>query len=67
LSIARATINVAARTIKLNISGKEDTITFKPKGTEQYNQVMVTIKQERNAMTPNKKPSAAEKFSMKFL
>jgi hypothetical protein len=66
LSTTRATIDVTARIIKLNISGKEETFTFKPKGTEQCNQVMVTIRSERNAMTPDKKPSAAEKFSTKF-
>jgi hypothetical protein len=65
-STARATIDVAARIIKLNISGKEETFTFKPKGTEHCNQVMVMIRPERNAMTPYKKPSAAENFSMKF-
>jgi hypothetical protein len=66
LSTARATIDVADGIKKLNISGKEETFTFKPKGTEQCNQVMITIRLEQNAMTPNKKPSAAEKFSMKF-
>jgi hypothetical protein len=59
-------IDVAARIIKLNISKKEETFTFKPKGVEQCNQVMVTIRLERNAMTPDKKPSTAENFSMKF-
>jgi hypothetical protein len=34
LSIARATIDVTARIIKLHISGKEETFTFKPKGTK---------------------------------
>jgi hypothetical protein len=52
--------------MKLNISRKEETFTFKPKGSEQCNQVMVTIRLERNAMTPDKKPSTAENFSMKF-
>jgi hypothetical protein len=66
LSTTRATIDVAARIIKLNNSGKEETFTFKPKGAEQCNQVMVTIRLERNATTTNKKPSAAENFSMKF-
>jgi hypothetical protein len=66
LSTARATIDVAARIIKLNISGKEKTFTFKPKGTEHCNRVMVMIRPKRNAMTPYKKPSAAENFSMKF-
>jgi hypothetical protein len=66
LSTAGATIDVAARIITLNISGKEETFTFKPKGTKQCNQVMVMIKPERNAMTLDKKPSAAENFSMKF-
>jgi hypothetical protein len=64
LSTARATIDVAVGIIKLNISGKEKTFTFKPKGTEQCNQVMIGL--ERNAMTPDKKPSAAEDFSTKF-
>jgi hypothetical protein len=34
LSTARATIEVVAGIIKLNISGKEETLAFKPKGTE---------------------------------
>jgi hypothetical protein len=66
LSIVGATINVATGIIKLNISGKEETFTFKHQGTEQCNQVMVTIRLERNAMTPDKKPSVAENFSTKF-
>jgi hypothetical protein len=66
LSTTGATIDVAASIIKLNISRKEETSTFKPKGTEKCNQVMVMIKLERNTMTPDKKPSAAENFSMKF-
>jgi hypothetical protein len=66
LSTTGATIDVAARIIKLNISRKEETFTFKPKGTKKCNQVMVMIRSERNAMTPDKKPSAAENFSMKF-
>jgi hypothetical protein len=66
LSTHRVMIDVAARIIKLNISEKEETFTFKPKGVEQCNQVMVTIRLERNAMTPDKKPSTAENFSMKF-
>jgi hypothetical protein len=66
LNTAGATIDVAAGIIKLIISGKEETFTFKPKGAEQCNQVMVTIRRERNAMTPDKKPIAAENFSTKF-
>jgi hypothetical protein len=66
LSTTRAMIDVAARIIKLNINRKEETSTFKPKGTKKCNQVMVMIRPERNAMTPDKKPSAAENFSMKF-
>jgi hypothetical protein len=66
LSTTGATIDVAASIIKLNISRKVETSTFKPKGTEKCNQVMVMIKLERNTMTPDKKPSAAENFSMKF-
>jgi hypothetical protein len=60
-------IDVAARIIMLNISRKEETFTFKPKGTKKYNQVMVMIRPERNAMTPDKKPSAAKNFSTNFL
>jgi hypothetical protein len=66
LSTTRSTIYVAVRIIKLNISRNEETSTFKPKGTEKCNQVMVTIRPERNAMTLKKKPSVAENFSMKF-
>jgi hypothetical protein len=66
LSTTGATIDVSVRIIKLNISRKEETSTFKPKGTEKYNQVMVTIRPERDAMTPDKKPSAAENFSTNF-
>jgi hypothetical protein len=66
LSTTGAMINVAARIIKLNIIKKEETFTFKPKGTKKCNQVMVTIRPERNAMTSDKKPSASENFSMKF-
>jgi hypothetical protein len=76
LSTTGATIEVAARIIKLNInrkeetstfkSRKEETSTFKSKGTKKCSQVMVLIRPERNAMTPDKKPSAAEKFSTKF-
>jgi hypothetical protein len=66
LSTTGATIDVAARGIKLNISRKEQTLTFKPKSTKKYNRVMVMIRPERNAMTPDKKPNAAENFSIKF-
>jgi hypothetical protein len=66
LSTTGATIDVAARIIKLNINRKEETFTFKPKGTEKCNQVMATIRPERNGMTPDKKPSTVENFSMKF-
>jgi hypothetical protein len=65
LSTTGTMIDVAAGIIKLNISGKEETFTFKPKGAEQCTQVMVTIRLERNAMTSDKKASAAEKFSKK--
>jgi hypothetical protein len=66
LSVTGATFDVAARIIKLNISRKEETSTLKPKGIKKCNQVMVTIRPKRNAMTPGKKPSAAENFSTKF-
>jgi hypothetical protein len=59
-------IDIAARIIKPNISRKEETSIFKPKHTKKCNQVMVMIRLERNAMTPYKKPNAAEKFFMKF-
>jgi hypothetical protein len=42
LRTAGAMIDVAAGIIKLNISGKEETFTFKPKGTEQCHQVRFT-------------------------
>jgi hypothetical protein len=66
LSTTGAMIVIAARIIKLNISWKEERFTFKTMGTEKCNQVMVTIRPERNAMTLDKKPSAAENFSTKF-
>jgi hypothetical protein len=66
LSTTRATTDVAARIIKLNINRNEETFTFKPKGTKKCNQVMLTIRTEREAMTHDKKPSAAKNFSMKF-
>jgi hypothetical protein len=66
LSTARATIDVAVGIIKLNINEKEETFTLKPKGAEQCNQVMVTIRLERNAMTPHKKPNVADNFSTNF-
>jgi hypothetical protein len=43
LSVTGATFDVAARIIKLNISKKEETSTFKPKGIKKCNQVMVMI------------------------
>jgi hypothetical protein len=67
LSTTGATIDVAARIIKLNISRKEETSTFKPKGTEKCNQVMVMIRPERNAMTPDKRLSVAKIFLNFFL
>jgi hypothetical protein len=66
LSTTRVMIDVVARIITLNISRKEETSIFKPKGTKKCNHVMVMIRPVRNAMTPNKKPSTAENFSMKF-
>jgi hypothetical protein len=65
-AITRATVDVAARIIKFNISRREETSTFKPKGTKKCNQVMVMIRLEKNAMTPDKKPISAENFSTKF-
>jgi hypothetical protein len=67
LGTAEATIDVADGIIKLNISGKRETFTFKPKGTEHFNQVMVMIRLERNAMTPDKKPSTAKKILRNFI
>jgi hypothetical protein len=66
VSITRGMIDVLARIIKLNISRKEETSTFKPMGTKKCNQVMVTIRLERNAMTSDKKPSTAKNIYMKF-
>jgi hypothetical protein len=66
LSTVEAKIDVAPGFIELYISGKEETFTFKPKGTKQFNQVMVTIRPEWNALTLDKKPSAVKNFSMKF-
>jgi hypothetical protein len=66
LSNTRAMIDVAARIIKLSISRKEETSTFKPKGTKEYNQVMVMIRPERNAMTLDKKPNATENLFINF-
>jgi hypothetical protein len=66
LTTARATIDVIARIIKLDIIGKEETFTFKPKGTKQCNQVMVMIRLEQNAMAPDKKTRVVNKFLIKF-
>jgi hypothetical protein len=66
LSTTGSKIDVAVGIIKLNISGIKETFTFKQKGVEQCNQVMVTIRLERNAMTPDKKPNASENFSAEF-
>jgi hypothetical protein len=43
LEYHRATIDVAAMIIKPIISRKEETSTFKPKGTKKCNQLKVTI------------------------
>jgi hypothetical protein len=66
LSTTGDTNVVAARIIKLNFSRKEETFTFKPKGTKKCNQVMVMIKPEKNTTTPDTKPNIAENFSTKF-
>jgi hypothetical protein len=67
LSTVGATIDVTAGIIKLNISREEETFTFKPKGAEQCNQVIVMIRLERNAMTSDKKPSVVSaKFSRRI-
>jgi hypothetical protein len=66
LSTIRATIDVAARIIEVSINENEEAFTFKPKDTEQCNQVMVMIRLEMNAMTPDKKPITAVDFSTKF-
>jgi hypothetical protein len=62
LSTTGVAIDVAARIIKLNISGKEETFTFKPKGMEQCNQVKVTIRLEWNVMTPDMNPALPRIF-----
>jgi hypothetical protein len=66
LSTTGATIDVGARIIEVNINKKWETFTFKPKGTKNCNQVMVTIRLDRNAMTPDKMPSTAKNFATKF-
>jgi hypothetical protein len=53
LSTTGAMIDVATRIINLNISKKEETSTFKPRVL-------------KNAISPDKKPSAADNFSTKF-
>jgi hypothetical protein len=62
LSTPGAMIDVAAGSIKVNISGKEEAFTFKLKGTEKCHQVRFTEGPERDAMTPDKKPNTAENF-----
>jgi hypothetical protein len=66
LSTTGATIDVAARITKLNINRKEETSTFNPRGTKKCNQVMVTIRPQRNAMTADQKLSTSNNFSTKF-
>jgi hypothetical protein len=44
LSPIGAMIDVAARLIKINISRKEETFTFKPKGTKKCKQFMILIR-----------------------
>jgi hypothetical protein len=65
LSTTGAMIYVAAGIINLNISRKEETFTSKPKRTEQCHQVRFIEGPERDAMTPDKKPTAAENFPAK--
>jgi hypothetical protein len=61
LSTIRATIDVIARIIKLNINGKEKTFTFKPKRTEYCSQIRVSIgSMEKIAKTLIKKPDATK-------
>jgi hypothetical protein len=59
LSTTRAMIDVAARIIKLNISRKEETSTFKPNGTEKCNQVMVMYA----TLTVTRSPVALPNYS----
>jgi hypothetical protein len=67
LSTIEVTIVVASRIIKLNISRKEETSTFKPMGIEKCNQVMFMIRPERNAMTPDISPLQPRIFLQTFL
>jgi hypothetical protein len=68
LSTTRATIDAAARIIKLNINGKEETFTFKLKRTEYCNQIGVSIgSTNNNAKTPGKKPDTAKYSKPKFI
>jgi hypothetical protein len=67
LSTTGATIDVATRIIKLNISRKEETSTLKPKGTTKCNQVMVTIKPERGMLShPIRSPAQLRIFLQNF-
>jgi hypothetical protein len=66
LSTTGATIGVTAGIIRLDISGKEETFTFKPKGVEQCNQLRVLAGPKKNAKSSRKKPDtnySMSKFS----
>jgi hypothetical protein len=68
LSTIRATIDVAVGILWLNISGKEETFTFKPKGTEQCNQVRVSAGPKwKNSRTHRKKLDTAKYSTSKSI
>jgi hypothetical protein len=68
LSTTRATIDVTAGIIKLNINGKEETYTFNPKRIEYCNQIVVSIgSREKSAKTAGKKPDTTKYSKLKSI
>jgi hypothetical protein len=67
LSTAGVTIDIAARIIQLNISGKEEIFTFKTKGVGQCNQLSVLAGPKKNAKSSRKKPDTTNYSMDKFL
>jgi hypothetical protein len=67
LSTAEATIDVTAGIIRLNISGKGETFTLKPKGVEQCNQLRVLAGAKKNAKSSKKKLDSANYSTSNFL
>jgi hypothetical protein len=63
LSTARATIDVTAGIIKLNINGKEETFAFKPKRMEYCNQIGVSTGSTWKSSKAHRKKHDATKYS----